>query len=63
MGLFVWDLIFHSATLSSTRRWPLDYFIKAHTAPDEFYVQVGDQADQAYWGPPESMPTPRTPYK
>ena len=22
-------------------RWPLDYFLKTHTAPDELYVQVG----------------------
>lgn len=44
-------------------RWPLDYFIKAHASPDELYVQVGDQAEQAYWGPPETMATPRTPYR
>ena len=49
--------------LTHSYRWPLEYFKKAHTAPDEFYVQVGDQQDYAYWGPPEVIPSPRTPFK
>lgn len=45
-------------------KWPLDYFIKAHVKPDEFYAQVGDPAaDHAYWGSPEKMNMPRPSYK
>lgn len=37
-------------------KWALDFLAKAHTAPDEFYVQIGDGgADHGYWGPPENM--------
>lgn len=50
--------------LLSTLRWGLDYFIKAHVAPDELYVQVGDQKDLGFWSPPEmSLPTQRNAYK
>jgi endoglucanase len=32
-------------------RWSLDYFIKAHPSPNEFYGQTGDgAADHAFWG-------------
>ncbi|HEX5056441.1 MAG TPA: glycoside hydrolase family 9 protein [Gammaproteobacteria bacterium] len=35
-------------------RWATDYFIKAHSAPNEFYYQVGDgSADHGWWGPVE----------
>ncbi len=38
--------------------------IKAHTAPDELYVQVGGQNEFSTWGPPEAMLTaPRVGYK
>jgi Glycosyl hydrolase family 9/Secretion system C-terminal sorting domain/Cellulose binding domain len=34
-----------------------DYFIKCHTAPNEFYAQVGDGgADHSFWGAPEILP-------
>jgi hypothetical protein len=37
-------------------RWATDYFIKAHTAPNELYIQVGDgNTDHAWWGAPEVM--------
>ncbi|HYD41894.1 MAG TPA: glycoside hydrolase family 9 protein [Anaeromyxobacter sp.] len=37
-------------------KWATDYFIKAHTAPNELYIQVGDgNADHAWWGAPEVM--------
>lgn len=37
-----------------TIKWATDYFIKAHTAPNEFYYQVGDGgSDHAWWGPVE----------
>ncbi|XP_006826094.2 endoglucanase E-4-like [Saccoglossus kowalevskii] len=45
-------------------KWPLDYFIKCHVAPEEFYFQVGDgPSDHAYWGRPEEMTMDRPPYK
>nr|MDF9459059.1 glycoside hydrolase family 9 protein [Bacillus pumilus] len=32
-------------------RWTTDYFLKAHTGPNEFWAQVGDgNADHAWWG-------------
>ena len=35
-------------------RWGTDYFIKCHTATNEFYYQVGaGNADHAWWGPVE----------
>lgn len=38
--------------------------IKAHTAPDELYVQVGDQSEFSSWGPPETTTAgPRVGYK
>ncbi|XP_046564700.1 endoglucanase 4-like [Haliotis rubra] len=45
-------------------KWPLDYFIKCHTKPNELYAQVGDGgADHAYWGRPEDMTMARPAYK
>jgi hypothetical protein len=41
-------------------RWGTDYFIKAHTAPNELWGQVGDGGkDHAYWGAPEVMQVAR----
>jgi len=35
-------------------RWGTDYFIKCHTATNEFYYQVGaGSGDHAWWGPVE----------
>ena len=37
-------------------RWGTDYFIKCHTAANEFYYQVGSgSADHAWWGPVEVL--------
>ncbi|QHZ49072.1 endoglucanase [Bacillus sp. NSP9.1] len=45
-------------------KWATDYFIKAHTAPNEFWGQVGNGAlDHAWWGPAEAMPMERPAYK
>jgi len=45
-------------------RWTTDYFLKAHTAPNELYGQVGNgSADHAWWGPAEVMPMSRPSYK
>ena len=30
-----------------------EYFIKCHTAPDEYYFQVGGDADHSFWGAAE----------
>ncbi|KAK8936819.1 Endoglucanase 13 [Platanthera zijinensis] len=45
-------------------RWGTDYLLKAHTAADELYVEVGDgSSDHSCWQRPEDMTTPRTSYK
>ncbi len=45
-------------------RWVNDYFIKAHTAPNEFYGQVGaGDEDHKWWGPAEVMQMDRPAYK
>jgi hypothetical protein len=37
-------------------KWATEYFIKAHTATNEIYGQVGrGDLDHAYWGRPEDM--------
>jgi hypothetical protein len=38
-----------------------DYFIKCHTAPNEFYAQVGNgDTDHSFWGAPEILPATMT---
>jgi hypothetical protein len=50
--------------LLNNLRFVNDYFINAHTAPNEFYGQVGNgSADHAWWGPAEVMPMARPAYK
>lgn len=50
--------------LLSNIKWADDYFIKAHTAPDELYGQVGSGSlDHAWWGPAEVMPMARPSFK
>ncbi len=45
-------------------RWVGDYLMKAHTAPDELWGQVGHGAtDHAWWGPAEVMDMSRPSYK
>ncbi|WP_239469793.1 glycoside hydrolase family 9 protein [Archangium violaceum] len=45
-------------------RWVNDYFIKAHTAPNELYGQVGHGGtDHAWWGAAEVMQMARPAYK
>jgi hypothetical protein len=40
-----------------TVQWSLDYFIKAHVAPNELYGQSGDgHQDHSFWGRPEDWP-------
>lgn len=45
-------------------RWATDYFVKAHTAPNELWGQVGNgTADHNWWGPAEVMQMQRPSYK
>lgn len=45
-------------------KWATDYFLKAHTAPNELWGQVGQgSVDHAWWGPAEVMPMARPSYK
>lgn len=45
-------------------RYVADWIMKAHTAPYEFWGQVGNGGiDHAYWGPPEVMQMARPAYK
>ncbi|TQL02192.1 glycoside hydrolase family 9 protein [Cellulomonas sp. SLBN-39] len=50
--------------LKDNLRWATDYFVKAHTAPNELYVQVGNGGDDhKWWGPAEVMTMARPAYK
>jgi len=50
--------------LLDTIRWGMDWVMKAHAAPFEFYGQVGNgRLDHSYWGPAETMAMPRPAYK
>ncbi|ADL52518.1 glycoside hydrolase family 9 protein [Clostridium cellulovorans] len=45
-------------------KWATDYLMKCHTAPNEYYYQVGDGgADHKWWGPAEVMQMARPAYK
>lgn len=45
-------------------RFVNDYFLKAHTAPNEFYGQVGNGSiDHSWWGPVEVYPKEAPSYK
>ena len=45
-------------------KWGTDYILKAHTAPNEFWGQVGlGNLDHAYWGSPETMTMARPAFK
>ncbi|XP_064604141.1 endoglucanase 4-like [Liolophura sinensis] len=67
-GLLQWKDAYQSSgqldRMYDCIKWPLDYFLKAHTGPNELYVQVGDgSADHGYWGRPENMTMARPSYK
>ena len=45
-------------------RWATDYFIRCHTAPNEFYGQIGvGMTDHKWWGAPEVFPSERPSFK
>ncbi len=53
-----WDILVRNL------RYVTDYFIKCHTAPNEFYGQLGNGGlDHAFWGAPEVMVMDRPAYK
>ncbi|GAA3620701.1 glycoside hydrolase family 9 protein [Flavivirga jejuensis] len=50
--------------LKQNLRFVTDYFIKCHTAPNEFYGQLGNGSlDHSFWGAPEVMVMDRPAYK
>ncbi len=50
--------------LQNNLRFVADYFVKAHTAPNELWGQVGaGNADHAWWGSAEVMQMARPSYK
>ncbi|GAA1770855.1 glycoside hydrolase family 9 protein [Luedemannella helvata] len=52
--------------LMNNLRWANDYFINAHSAPNELWVQVANESDHNYWAPPETVEAKgkdRTAYK
>jgi endoglucanase len=45
-------------------RWATDYFVRAHTAPNELWGQVGrGGTDHAWWGPAEVMQMERPAFR
>jgi endoglucanase len=71
--MLAWSAILYGSAISgdgqstyllNNIRWADDYFLKAHTAPNELYVQVGDaNADHSFWGPAEVLQMARPSYK
>ncbi len=72
-SLLAWSLLLSDNSYASldqsfyakrNLRYVSDWIMKAHSAPEEFWGQVGDGgADHAYWGPPEVMQMPRPAFK
>ena len=64
--LSFWDGYVRAGELANVLdsiKWPLDYLIKCHVAPNKFYAQVGNgHLDHAYWGSPEDMTMERPAY-
>nr|AFD33365.1 endoglucanase [Macrotermes barneyi] len=71
--ILAWGLVDYEAGYSSAGaledgrkalKWATDYFLKAHTASNEFYGQVGQgDLDHSYWGRPEDMTISRPAFK
>ena len=52
------------AAIKDNIKWAADYFVRAHTAPNELIGQVGNgSADHGWWGPAEVMQMERPTYK
>jgi hypothetical protein len=71
--VLAWGLVDYEAGYSSAGalvdgrravRWATDYFLKAHTAPNELFGQVGrGDLDHAFWGRPENMTMARPAFR
>jgi hypothetical protein len=71
--MLAWGLVEYRASYVQTGqlnaaldnlRWATDYFIKAHTAPNELYGQIGaGGTDHAWWGPAEVMQMARPSFR
>ncbi|KAL6861725.1 hypothetical protein ACP4OV_017425 [Aristida adscensionis] len=71
--LLSWSLVEYGADVAAAGelahaleaiKWGTDYFIKAHTKPDELWAEVGDgDTDHYCWQRPEDMTTSRQAYK
>jgi len=71
--VLAWGLVDYEAGYTSagalvdgrrTVRWATDYFLKAHTAPNEFWGQVGrGDLDHSFWGRPENMTMQRPAFR
>ncbi|CAM6036387.1 unnamed protein product [Sphagnum compactum] len=71
--MLAWGVIEYKTQLQSANQleyaldaiqWGTDYFIKAHTAPNVLFGEVGDgYSDHACWMRPEDMTTPRGAYQ
>lgn len=71
--LLAWSLVENRDAYSNTGqlnyalanlKWATDYFVKAHTAPNELWGQVGQGGtDHGWWGPAEVMQMARPSYK
>jgi len=52
------------AAIKDNIKWAADYFVQAHTAPNELVGQVGTgSVDHGWWGPAEVMQMARPTYK
>lgn len=50
--------------LLNNLKWVTDYLIKCHSAPNEFYGQIGKgMIDHKWWGAPEVFPNERPAFK
>lgn len=73
VSMLGWNVYENRAVLEQTgqlqyllenMKWAVDYLIKCHTGPKEFYYQVGEGgSDHSWWGPCEVMPMERPSYK
>ncbi|CAA7400773.1 unnamed protein product [Spirodela intermedia] len=73
MTTLAWGALFYRSEMQAAGelgnaleaiRWGTDYFLKASSKRNRFWVQVGDPvADHQCWARPENMGTPRTLYR
>eukprot|EP00897_Mesotaenium_endlicherianum_P005485 jgi/Mesen1/4965/ME000248S04253 len=69
MTMLAWSLVEYGAQFAASGelenarfhlKWGTDYFVKAHSSPNELWAEVGEgNSDHACWQRPEFMTTPR----